>query len=52
MNSTSPAGKYADANYITVFDKDTGNVYDANDTIIERCHLTGMAGHLSAIDLT
>jgi len=27
-------GKYADANYITVFDKDTVNVYDANDTII------------------
>jgi hypothetical protein len=27
-------GKYVDANYITVFDKDTVNVYDANDTII------------------
>jgi len=27
-------GKYADANYITVFDKDTVNIYDANDTII------------------
>ena len=27
-------GKYADVNYITVFDKDTANVYDANDTII------------------
>ena len=26
--------KYADDNYITVFDKDTVNVYDANDTII------------------
>jgi hypothetical protein len=27
-------GKYADANYITVFDKDTVNVYNANDTVI------------------
>ncbi len=27
-------GKYADANYITVFDKDTINVYNANDTVI------------------
>jgi hypothetical protein len=27
-------GKYADANYITVFDKDTVNVYNANNTII------------------
>jgi hypothetical protein len=27
-------GKYADANYITVFDKDTVNVYDANNTVI------------------
>jgi len=26
--------KYADANYITVFDKDTVNVYDPNNTII------------------
>jgi len=39
--------KYADANYITVFDKDTVNVYNANETIItdKRCHLRGMAGH-------
>jgi hypothetical protein len=27
-------GKYADANYITVFDKDTVNVYNANNTVI------------------
>jgi hypothetical protein len=27
-------GKYADANYVTVFDKDTVNVYNANDTVI------------------
>ncbi len=27
-------GKYADANYITVFYKDTVNIYGANDTII------------------
>jgi hypothetical protein len=27
-------GKYADANYITVFNKNTVNVYDANNTVI------------------
>ncbi len=27
-------GKYADANYITVFNKDTNNVYNANNTVI------------------
>jgi hypothetical protein len=26
--------KFADANYITIFDKDTVNIYDANNTII------------------
>ncbi len=26
--------KFADANYITIFDKDEVNIYDANDTII------------------
>ncbi len=26
-------GKFADANYITVFDKEMINIYDANDTI-------------------
>ncbi len=34
QHSLLSTGKYADANYITVFDKDTVNVYDANDTII------------------
>jgi len=34
QHSLLSTGKYADANYITVFDKDTINVYDANDTII------------------
>jgi len=34
QHSLLSMGKYADANYITVFDKDTVNVYDANDTII------------------
>ena len=33
QHSLLSTGKYADANYITVFDKDTVNVYDANDTI-------------------
>jgi hypothetical protein len=34
QHSLLSTGKYADANYITVFDKDTVNIYDANDTII------------------
>jgi len=34
QHSLLSTGKYADANYITVFNKDTVNVYDANDTII------------------
>jgi hypothetical protein len=34
QHSLLSTGKYADANYITVFDKDTVNVYNANDTII------------------
>jgi hypothetical protein len=34
QHSLLSTGKYADANYITVFDKDTVNVYDANDIII------------------
>ena len=34
QHSLLSTGKYADANYITVFDKDTVNVYDTNDTII------------------
>ncbi len=34
QQSLLSTGKYADANYITVFDKDTVNIYDANDTII------------------
>ena len=34
QHSLLSTGKYADANYITVFDKDTVNVYDANNTII------------------
>jgi hypothetical protein len=34
QHSLHSTGKYADANYITVFDEDTVNVYDANDTII------------------
>jgi hypothetical protein len=33
QHSLLSTGKYADAN-ITVFDKDTVNIYDANDTII------------------
>jgi hypothetical protein len=50
QHSLLSTGKYADANYITVFDKDTVNIYDANDTIITvtrdailRRHLAGMA---------
>ena len=34
QHSLLSTGKYADANYITVFDKDTINVYDSNNTII------------------
>jgi hypothetical protein len=34
QHSLLSIGKYADANYITVFDKDTVNVYNANNTII------------------
>jgi hypothetical protein len=32
--SVSITSKYADANYITIFDRDTVNIYDANDTEI------------------
>jgi len=48
QHSLLSTGKYADDNYITVFDKDTINGYNTNDTIIivtKRCHLTRMAGH-------
>jgi hypothetical protein len=34
QHSLLSTGKYTDANYITVFDMDTVNVYDTNDTII------------------
>ncbi len=34
QHSLPSTGKYADANYITVFDKDTVNVYNANNTVI------------------
>jgi hypothetical protein len=34
QHSRVSTGKYADANYITVFDKDTGNVYNTNNTVI------------------
>ncbi len=34
QHSLLSTGKYADTNYITVFDKDTVNIYDAYDTII------------------
>ena len=34
QHSLLSTGKYADANYITVFNKDTVNVHDSNDTII------------------
>jgi hypothetical protein len=33
QHSLLSTGKLADANYITVFDKEMVNVYDANDTI-------------------
>ena len=33
-NSLLSTSKYADAGYITVFDKDRVNVYDANNTMI------------------
>jgi hypothetical protein len=33
-HSLRSTGKYADANYITVFDKDTINVYNANNTVV------------------
>ena len=31
QHSLLSTSKYADANYITIFDKDTVNIYDAND---------------------
>jgi hypothetical protein len=34
QHSLLSTGKYVDANYITVFDKDTINVYNANNTVI------------------
>ena len=34
QNSLLSTVKYADANYITVFDKDKVNIYDANDTVV------------------
>ncbi len=33
QHSLLSTGKFADANYITVFDKEIVNIYDANDTI-------------------
>ncbi len=33
QHSLLNTGKFADANYITVFDKEMVNVYDANNTI-------------------
>jgi hypothetical protein len=34
QNSLLSTVKFADANYITIFDKDTVNIYNANDTTI------------------
>jgi hypothetical protein len=34
QNSLLSTVKFVDANYITIFDKDEVNIYDANDTII------------------
>jgi hypothetical protein len=34
QNSLLSTVKFADANYITIFDKDTVNIYNTNDTII------------------
>jgi hypothetical protein len=34
QNSLLSTVKFADANYITIFDKNTVNIYNANDTII------------------
>ncbi len=34
QNSLLSTVKFADANYITIFDKDTVNIYNANDKII------------------
>ncbi len=33
QHSPLSTGKFADANYITVFNKEMVNIYDANDTI-------------------
>ena len=33
-NSLLSTGKFADANFISIFDKDEVNIYDANDTVI------------------
>ncbi len=51
-NSLLSTSKFADANYITIFDKEAVNLYDANDTTITvtrgailrgfKCPMTGM----------
>jgi hypothetical protein len=51
-NSLLSTSKFADANYITIFDKEAVNIYDANDTTITitsgpilhgfKCPMTGM----------
>ncbi len=51
-NSLLSTSKFADANYITMFDKEAVNIYDANDTTITvtrgailrgfKCPMTGM----------
>ena len=33
-NSLLSTNKFAEANYITIFDKEEVNIYDANDTVI------------------
>ncbi len=59
-NSLLSTGKFADANYITIFDKEAVNKYDTNDTTITitrgailcgfKCPMTGM-WHIPLIDL-
>jgi hypothetical protein len=59
-NSLLSTSKFATANYITIFDKEEVNIYDANNTIITvtrgailrgfKCPMTGM-WHIPLVDL-
>jgi hypothetical protein len=59
-NSLLSTSKFAVANYITIFDREEVNIYDANDTIITvtrgailcgfKCPMTGMC-HIPLVNI-